>query len=229
MKKLISSLCILCAFVFTGLAQDVDPVCPKTITVQHVAGDISPVTVKIVYKTMRIDDICWIVQNLGAERQATTWDDSSEEARGWYWQFGHRQGYQLTNTGHVPSQWTTHTYYAHDWALADDPCTQLIGSGWHVFGAKSGDSDLPGYDTRTKAFNSEYKLHATGYLHKNDASLQESATIYTWLRYTGERVSTSLAGYQFYKIDGDGGYQSRTMLKMTRDACGFPIRCCKYL
>jgi hypothetical protein len=131
MKKLISSLCILCAFAFTGLAQDVDPVCPKTITVQHVAGDISPVTVKIVYHVGSINGYCILQQDLGATEPPASLEgnEKSAAASGWFFCNLRPQGYVYN-----PSNPTllTPSWNVRFADYVNDPCTNILGEGWIV-------------------------------------------------------------------------------------------------
>ena len=56
--------------------------CGKSITINHVAGAIAPVSKTVTYGT--ITNIpgeptkCWITSNLGADHQATAVDDTTE-------------------------------------------------------------------------------------------------------------------------------------------------------
>ena len=78
-----------------------------SITINHVAGTVAPVTKTVTYGT--VTNIpgepakCWITRNLGASQQATAVNDNTEPSAGWYWQFNKKQGYKHDGTTRTPS------------------------------------------------------------------------------------------------------------------------------
>ena len=67
-------------------------ICPTTFSVAHTAGvngaaETKTVTYHSITSTISGAAKCWLTQNLGADRQATSTTDASEAAAGWYWQF----------------------------------------------------------------------------------------------------------------------------------------------
>ncbi|MEI7500788.1 MAG: hypothetical protein WCK84_10110, partial [Bacteroidota bacterium] len=67
------------ATAYAGPVTSVSFSCGSSITISHIAGDVSPVTKNVTYGT--VTNIsgelskCWITRNLGADRQATKKDD----------------------------------------------------------------------------------------------------------------------------------------------------------
>src|SRR5699024_8442454 len=82
---------------------------------------------------------CWITQNLGANQSAISATDGTEAAAGWYWQFNRAQGYKHDGTTRTPSNaWTswiggtTGINESAQWSSVNDPCVNLLGSGWRM-------------------------------------------------------------------------------------------------
>ncbi|MBB6274625.1 hypothetical protein HDF26_005107, partial [Pedobacter cryoconitis] len=107
-------------------------------TVIHRAGlNGAPVDKTVTYGSVSTKisgtDKCWIIQNLGAGRQATDLKDVTEASAGWYWQFNRLQGYQHDGTIRTPNQivapWATQISEGLSWTPANDPCTQMLGAG----------------------------------------------------------------------------------------------------
>jgi hypothetical protein len=221
MKKLISLLYVFSAFALNGFSQDIDPDCPKTITVQHVAGDISPVTVLIEYKLAEVDGVCWVVQFLGARRQPTSWGDKSDEARGWYWQYDNLQGYQWTSSGLTPNTYKHIPYKAEiPWTIAKDPCAQLLGLGWHI----------PDYYELNAAFvkgstidlyNSVFKYNNTGYLYYTTGELRSDNKAFI------PGSESHINGYRYLDLYAWVNFGNYPGSKVTEYRSGSPVRCCK--
>jgi hypothetical protein len=151
-------------------AASIAPGC-GTITVNHVAGSVAPVTKTVTYGTVKnipgAPSKCWITSNLGADRQATSVDDATEGSAGWYWQFNHKQGYKHDGTTRTPdTPWESLINENFDWQAVNDPCTIELGGAWR----------LPSYTEWTNVdasgswtnwdgpWSSGLKLHASGYL-----------------------------------------------------------------
>ncbi|MBL7906175.1 MAG: hypothetical protein JNL22_14215 [Bacteroidales bacterium] len=112
-------------------------VCGNTITINHIAGDVSPVNKTVEYGTVETDltggTKCWITQNLGSDRQALSANDDTEASAGWYWQFNRKQGYKHDGTIRTPNTtWIYPIDENNDWILINDPCHILLGSSWRV-------------------------------------------------------------------------------------------------
>lgn len=109
--------------------------CPGSITVTHTVGSVAPVTKMVTYRIVQTnltgEDKCWIVKNLGADREAISATDNTEPANGWYWQFNRAQGYKY-DTARIPATtWTTVSENSN-WMLTNDPCALLLGTGWRI-------------------------------------------------------------------------------------------------
>ncbi|MEI7983555.1 MAG: hypothetical protein WCI71_18045, partial [Bacteroidota bacterium] len=78
-----------------------------SLTVNHVAGTVAPVTKTVTYGTVTNipgeHSKCWITSNLGANHQATAVNDATELSAGWYWQFNRKQGYKHDGTTRTPN------------------------------------------------------------------------------------------------------------------------------
>jgi hypothetical protein len=145
--------------------------CGDPITVNHVAGNVAPVSKTVNYGT--VTDIpgepskCWITSNLGADHQATAFNDATEESAGWYWQFNRKQGYKHDGATRTPNTaWISSIDENSDWVAANDPCTLELGNGWRLptstewinVDASENWTDI------NDPWNSALKIHASGYL-----------------------------------------------------------------
>jgi hypothetical protein len=111
--------------------------CSTSITINHVAGVVAPVTKTVTYGT--VTNIpgeptkCWITSNLGADHQATAVNDATEPSAGWYWQFNLKQGYKHDGTTRTPNTaWITNISESSDWTSMNDPCVLELGNGWRI-------------------------------------------------------------------------------------------------
>jgi len=106
--------------------------CPSSITVHHKAGDVSPASPDITYSVIGWPTAsptkCWITRFLGATTVATGTIGSVTTTTGWYFQYNRKQGYAL---GTAPPT-TSVIDVSAGWTAAQDPCTILLGSGWHI-------------------------------------------------------------------------------------------------
>ncbi|SHG65101.1 fibrobacter succinogenes major paralogous domain-containing protein [Pedobacter caeni] len=151
-------------------------------TVIHKAGlNGAPVSKTVTYTTVSSNISgaarCWIAQNLGADRQATSATDASTEAAGWNWQFNQVQGYQHDGTTRTPSNaWTSWIMQINEsigWLPAKDPCMLLLGSGWRLPTAAEwtmADAPPQNWMTQTDTYNSALKLHGSGYIGNTTAA-----------------------------------------------------------
>jgi hypothetical protein len=200
------------------------PGCGTAITINHVAGNIAPVTKTVTYGI--VTNIpgevskCWISSNLGASNQAMAVDDNTELPAGWYWQFNRMQGYQHDGTTRTPSSWISNINENLDWQSASDPCFLELGNGWRIptsvewtnIDASGGWTDWTG------PWTSPLKLHAAGYLGNGDL-YNRSAEGYYW--------SSMQAGTDF-----ESGWDlhlnsSSSAISSNNKKMGFSVRCIK--
>ncbi|WP_211321671.1 fibrobacter succinogenes major paralogous domain-containing protein, partial [Pedobacter cryoconitis] len=121
-------------------------------------------------------DKCWITQNLGADQQATAVNDATEASSGWYWQFNRLQGYQHDGTtrtpGAVMAPWVTSISESSSWLAVNDPCTQMLGSGWRIPTNTEWISTIAtpqNWKINADVYASVLKLHNAGDLANNGA------------------------------------------------------------
>ena len=204
-------------------------VCGDSITLNHVAGNISPVTTTIIYGTVLSSlsgsSKCWITQNIGASQQATLVTDNTDASAGWYWQFNRKQGY--TGRTIIP-----YPYYetipiwpngvvideASDWNSDNDPCFLLFGSGWSIPNTNDYTVVMNGWNEYSHGFDSVLKLHAGGNIHWNGGVLsQRGVGSYYW----SSKQSSSTYGYMFACTSSSCAWSGQ----FKRNA--FPLRCIK--
>ena len=161
---------------YTAHSQDCVPACPKTITIGHTAGSISPKTVTIIYHTKKIGNLCWILQNLGAEKMATKVDDTSADSRGWYFGFKEKQGHAYDGTSAlVPVRVApASANFTIDWQLENDPCALNLGDGWHVTTISELTQGFSGVTKLSDAY-AQLKFRASGYYN---SQLNQADNIY---------------------------------------------------
>ncbi len=151
--------------------------CGDSITINHLAGDIAPVTKTTTYGT--VTNIpgeptkCWITSNLGSDHQATAVNDATEASAGWYWQFNRKQGYKHDGTTLTPSWTITSINETSDWMTANDPCNIELGTTWHIptYTEWYNVDNTGGWTSWNGPWDSGLKLHAAGHLDFSDGSL----------------------------------------------------------
>jgi hypothetical protein len=150
----------------------------STLTINHVAGAVAPVTKTTTYGT--VTNIpgeltkCWITSNLGSDHQATAVSDATEASAGWHWQFNRKQGYKHDGTTRTPNTtWISNISETSDWITANDPCNLELGSTWHLptYTEWYNVDNTGGWTTWTAPWGSGLKLHAAGYLDYTIGSL----------------------------------------------------------
>ncbi|MCU0369848.1 MAG: T9SS type A sorting domain-containing protein [Bacteroidales bacterium] len=199
--------------------------CGEPITVEHMAGDIAPVTKTTVYGTVANipgePSKCWMTSNLGADHQASDAHDTTEASAGWYWQFNRKQGFMHDGTTRTPnSTWISYIDENSDWLQANDPCHLEIGNGWRIPTQSEwvNVNDAGGWTTWVEPWESPLKLHSGGFLEESDGTLHmrgEGGAFWSNLQGSNttawhERFNDTLCGYA-------GHYKSR----------GYSIRCVK--
>jgi len=154
--------------------------CGDPITIVHVVDNVAPVNKTLAYGT--VTNVpgetakCWISRNLGADHQATNYNDNTEASAGWYWQFNRPQGYKHDGSTRTPNYtWTTSINEYSDWITANDPCTIEMGAGWRVpTTTEWANIDAAGPWTNwSHPFASVLKMHAAGRLDYQTGNIQD--------------------------------------------------------
>ena len=162
--------------------------CPA-FTIQHVNGSVSPETIEIDYKSVKVatssDTLCWLAQNLGASVQPSSSGDTGDDAAGWYWQFNRKQGYAYDSgtSSFTPSGISFVDYTeSSDWTSENDPCTLLLGSAWRIPTTEewAGLLSALGISSLANAFDSELKIHAAGLIGIGPAMLYRGSSSIYW-------------------------------------------------
>ena len=145
--------------------------CTNPLTIYHVADTVAPVTKTVTYGTVNNvpgeTSKCWITSNLGADQQATNYNDNTEASAGWYWQFDRARGFKHDGTTRTPNTtWITSVYEYSTWITNNDPCYLELGTGWRVPTVTewSNVDASGGWVNWTGPWNSLLKMHAAGRL-----------------------------------------------------------------
>ena len=192
------------------------------ITVNHsVAGGVAPVGKTVTYGTAYLPGCskCWITSNLGADHQADFVTDNTESSAGWYWQFNRKQGYKHDGSNRTPNTtWNSNISENSDWLPANDPCTLLLGSGWRLPTSTEWQTadNTGGWDNYNETFASVLKLHAAGYLHYSDGSLDSRGSRGNY--WSSSQGASGLGHYLYF----GSGYSH---LSYFDKANGFTARC----
>ena len=182
---------------YTAHSQDCVPACPKTITVQHTKGLVSPKTVQIIYKTKAIGNLCWITRNLGATVDATKFDDTAAGSMGWFFGFKEKQGHAFDGTTSlvpvriVPAS----ANFTIDWQIENDPCALSLGGGWHVTTISELTQGFSGVTKLSEAYE-KLKFRVTGFYRSGKLSQTTKIYLYTSTMQsstTGKVVSAETA------------------------------------
>ncbi len=187
--------------------------CPKSFSIIHTEGvNGAPVTKTVTYHSVSSNisgkASCWLIQNLGAERGATSLNDATEASAGWYWQFNRKQGYKYNGTIRTPSStWTNSISQNTDWSSSNDPCRLLLGTGWRIpTNAEwtAADAAPQNWTTGTDAYSSVLKLHYAGYLNSSNGALTGRGTEG---RYWSSTQQYKTRGYYLY-VDAKNSYMT---------------------
>jgi hypothetical protein len=181
--------------------------CGDTMMVDHVAGDVAPVTKSVIYGTVTAipgePAKCWISQNLGADHQATAINDASEASAGWYWRFNTKRGYMHDGTNRTPNDtWATYVDEDSGWLPANDPCSLELGGDWRLptLTELTNIFNAGGWTNNNGPWNSELKLHGAGHLEYDSGTLTvRGAMAFYW---SGTQWSIDRGGYMFFYTGG---------------------------
>jgi hypothetical protein len=152
---------------------------PMTVTHLILSGSGAPVNKTVTYETVSYSaggsDKCWIARNLGASSQASAWNDASESAAGWYYQFNRKQGYKHDGVNRTPNTaWITMINDNSHWEAANDPCVNSFGanSGWRLPTLTEWESITDGSSSIQDDFSGPLKIHAGGDLDWTTGNLE---------------------------------------------------------
>jgi len=153
--------------------------CGTSITINHVADSVAPVTKTVTYGTVTNvpgeTTKCWTTSNLGSDHQATTYNDNTEASAGWYWQFNKARGFMHDGTTRTPATpWITAIVQYSNWTPINDPCALEFGGTWRIPTKLEWEhADVTGgWGTYLGPWNSLLKLHEAGYLYSSDGSIR---------------------------------------------------------
>ncbi|KIO78613.1 hypothetical protein TH53_02325 [Pedobacter lusitanus] len=198
-------------------------ICPAEFTVTHTAGlGGAPVTKTITYHSVSTDISgaarCWITQNLGADRQALSATDGTEPSAGWYWQFNRLQGYKSdAATGRTPAgSWPVATSETVDWSSDNDPCVQLLSTGWRLPTETEWNNTYKGWKSMADIYGSVLKLHAAGLLNLSTGALVNPGSQGNY--YSSTSKDANYVNFTYFT----GGAPVTTIIQKTY---GFPLRC----
>lgn len=205
---------------------DALPPCTN-LRVVHVAGTgrVAPVdktiTYELAYSSITGTNKCWLLQNLGSSNQPSIATDNSENAAGWYWQFGSKQGFQYTTVrtpSTTPAVWAGRNLAHVDWPASEDPCTIELGTGWRLPTYLEWRTIAINYNYEAQIFASDIKLHNAGWLRQTDGVIQERGTT---THYWSKDSDTEVNARGF--VIPTAGAVSTTSTN-NKDA-GFSVRC----
>jgi hypothetical protein len=192
-----------------------------SITINHIAGAVAPVTKTIIYGT--VYNIpgeplkCWITSNLGADHQATSVDDATEASAGWYWQFNRMQGFKHDGTTRTPgTAWITSINENFDWQAAYDPCAIELGGGWRLPTSTEWTNVDASWNEWNDPWDSGLHLHAAGSLSYSNGSLSVRGS--SGLYWSSSQDNFNYGWYLRFAI-------SSCFMNNNEKASGYSIRC----
>jgi hypothetical protein len=195
----------------------------STLTINHVAGAVAPVTKTTTYGT--VTNIpgeaskCWITNNLGSDHQATAVSDATEASAGWYWQFNRKQGFKHDGTTRTPNTtWITYINEIPGWMTANDPCNIELGTPWRIptYTEWYNVHSSGGWTTWAGPWGSGLKLHAAGKLAYGSGLLSDRGTHGQYCSITP--TSPDDSEYLYF-------YSGGSMVAGSTKAYGFSVRC----
>ena len=207
----------------TMLTTQTASTCGSSITINHVAGAVAPVTKSVTYGTVTNipgePSKCWITSNLGADHQATAVNDATEASAGWYWQFNRKQGYKHDGATRTPNTaWIGSISENSDWTSTNDPCNIELGITWRIptYTEWYNVDNIGGWTTWNGPWDSGVKMHAAGFLNYGDGSLTVRGSYgYYWSSTQGDATTGwNLFFNNFYSI-----------MNSNYKAYGFSTRC----
>jgi len=200
--------------------------CGSAMPITHNAGSVAPVSKSINYGTVSTSmggsgTKCWLTQNLGSSNQATSANDATEAAAGWYWQFNKKQGYKHDGAVRTPNtSWVSSVSETSNWTSANDPCTLELGLGWRLPTSTEWTSAITGWTSVTNAYSSVLKLHTGGFLLNTDGTLTSRGSSGYGRFWSGSQNSATNGA-------APGFGNSLSYMSDLSKSYGFAIRCLK--
>lgn len=201
--------------------------CGSSFTVTHTAGSTIPVTKTVTYKTVYTnlsgEYKCWLGQNLGADRQATSQNESTEAPAGWYWAHGGSRGIQYTTTPTPSLSYAASGNYLKIWEPVKDPCFLVLGDGWRL-PTNSEWINVVANGAWTGIFSpwsSVLKIHHAGYISPHSSSVLTGRGSISAL-WSSDKINTSYSPAFYnekYKV-------SKSSYEMDQSNA-LPVRCIK--
>jgi len=199
--------------------------CGNVLIISHRPSQgIAPVSKTVSYGTVTSNlsgaSKCWITQNLGSDKQATSATDATDASAGWYWQFNRKNGYSNIATTTSPV-WTIASISENSaWLAANDPCTLELGTGWRIPTRTewSNADAFGGWNSYIQAYSSVFKLHASGYLNSSNGVLTNRGSDGYYWSSTQNNTTTGFALYFKNNSSSVNSYNK---------AFGYSIRCIK--
>lgn len=195
------------------------------ITKTHTQGEVAPVTKTVNYYL--VSNIpgeaskCWIASNLGADHQADSIDDNTEQSAGWYWQFNLRRGFKHDGTNrYPPTTWITYINQNSNWTTANDPCRIELADTWRIptYTEWNNVDNAGGWTDWNGPWNSALKMHASGWLNSWDGNLLlRGSSGHYWSANHYDPVNGST-----YEFSSGSSYPG-----IMEKAYGFTLRCIK--
>ncbi len=195
-------------------------ICGTSITINHIAGAVAPVSKTATYGT--VINIpgepakCWITSNLGADHQASAVNDATEPSAGWYWQFNRKQGRKFD--GSTTPTWTIPSISENsDWTASNDPCQSELGGIWRIpsYTEWLNVSNAGGWTNYSGPWNSALKLHYGGWVNTSGTLNNRGSAGVFW---TASQSDDSNANDFVFT---SSSFAHQTGIK----AEGFPVRC----
>ena len=202
----------------------VQTTCGNSLTVSHVAGNVTPVNKTVTYGTVANipgePSKCWITSNLGADHQAVAVYDDVEPSAGWYWQFNRKQGFKHDGTTRTPNTtWINWINENSDWLQANDPCAIELGIGWRIPTSTEWYNvvNTGGWTNQYGPWNSALKLHCAGYLADDNGSLWGRGMYASY--WSTHQINSAYASFLYFfdtYLNGNNGWYKST---------GMSVRC----
>ena len=195
----------------------------NNLTIIHNADTVSPISKTITYKTAistlgGFGSKCWITQNLGADSVASSANDNTDIAAGWYWQFNHKQGYNINGTVLTPIWTITSINENSEWIAANDPCSLFLGSGWRLpTNTEWNNVDVnANWNNSNDTYNSVLKLHNAGCINTSGSLYNRGSYGYFW----SNKQFDNSKSYSF-----NIGSSNSEIHDNLNKALGFSVRC----
>jgi hypothetical protein len=200
--------------------------CGSGLTIKQEQGGYAPVNYTITYGTVAISTgeyqitKCWTTRNLGATNQAISVEDTSEAARGWYFQFNRPQGYMHDGTTRTPDYtWVdVGPDQESDWLSVNDPCTRELGPDWRIPTQSEWEEVSSSWDNTFDAFNSPLRIHIAGLLDDKGGKYMADETDFPLSAYASSTQSGTGSAWQL-------GINPFKLVSKDSKAFGTTVRC----